>query len=199
MNFEIVVATTNENKMKEYREMIGNLPITLYSINDLNLNIEIEENGQTYFENALIKAQALKKYTSLPIMADDSGIEIEFLGKEFPGVNTHRYASSNGGFPAVDEFIIEKYKNETNRNAKYHCTIVVINLDKKPLRFDGDCYGKIDYSIKGGNGFGFDPIFISDDLGLNLGTVSDEEKNKISHRYKAFIKFITYLKIYEYI
>src|SRR5574344_1308504 len=92
MNYEIVVATTNDSKMKEYRELIKGLPITLYSIKDLNLNIEVEENGTTYKENALIKAKALQKFTNLPILSDDSGIEINCLGSNFPGIHTHHFA-----------------------------------------------------------------------------------------------------------
>ncbi len=199
MNYEIVVATTNDSKMKEYRELIKGLPITLYSIKDLNLNIEVEENGTTYKENALIKAKALQKFTNLPILSDDSGIEIDFLGQNFPGVHTHRYASENGGFPFVNEMIIKKYKNEKNRHACYHCAIVVLNIDTKPLYFEGLCEGSIDNEIKGSNGFGFDPIFISSELNMNLGLASEIEKNKVSHRFKAFRKFLTYLKVYNLI
>lgn len=199
MNYEIVVATQNQNKMKEYRELIKGLPITLYSISDLNLDLDIIENGKTYHENALIKAKALQKFTNLPILADDSGIEINCLGSNFPGIHTHHFADENGGFPKVLLKILSLMTNENNRSSSYYCSIVFLNKSAEPLYFDGKCNGKIDNAIKGNNGFGFDPIFFSDELQKNLGLATEEEKNLVSHRYKAFIKFLAYLKVYSII
>lgn len=199
MNFEIVVATKNEHKMKELREMLGKSNITLYSLNDLNIDAEIPENGTTYYENALQKARFVQKYTSLPILADDSGIEISFLGDNFPGVNSHRFQIEKGGAIKCNQYIIDNYINVRDRYACFHCCLVLLNVKDKPLVFNGMCEGVIDTSIRGENGFGYDPIFISKELNKNLGLAKEDEKNKVSHRYHAFKKLIAALKIYNLI
>ena len=109
MNFELLVATNNVHKLQEIRKILSPFHITVYGMKDLNISIEDpEENGKTYYENALIKATALQKVTTMPIIADDSGIEIDALGEHVPGIHTARYAASFGGYPQTFEHIFKK-------------------------------------------------------------------------------------------
>ena len=188
---EIVIATSNDHKVKEYQEMVKGLNIKFLSLNDINFHNEIIENGKTFEENSLIKALAIKDYTTLPIIADDSGIEIEALGEHFPGIYTHRYAINNGGQEKTNEMLV---KTCPNSKAMFTCVITLVNLIEKPLVFKGEFKGRISDKIVTGNGFGYDPIFIPDGLNEPVSTLKDEEKNAISHRGIAFNKLINYLK-----
>ena len=188
---EIVIATSNDHKVKEYQEMVRGLNIKFLSLNDINFHNEIAENGKTFEENSLIKALAIKDYTTLPIIADDSGIEIEALGEHFPGIYTHRYAINNSGQEKTNEMLV---KTCPNSKAMFTCVITLVNLIEKPLVFKGEFKGKISDKIVTGNGFGYDPIFIPDGLNEPVSTLKDEEKNAISHRGIAFNKLISYLK-----
>lgn len=188
---EIVIATSNDHKVKEYQEMVRGLNIKFLSLNDINFHNEIIENGKTFEENSLIKALAIKDYTTLPIIADDSGIEIEALGEHFPGIYTHRYAINNGGQEKTNEMLV---KTCPNSKAMFTCVITLVNLIDKPLVFKGEFKGRISDKIVTGNGFGYDPIFIPDGLNEPVSTLKDEEKNAISHRGIAFNKLINFLK-----
>ena len=188
---EIVIATSNDHKVKEYQEMVRGLNIKFLSLNDINFHNEIIENGKTFEENSLIKALAIKDYTTLPIIADDSGIEIEALGEHFPGIYTHRYAINNGGQEKTNEMLV---KTCPNSKAMFTCVITLVNLIDKLLVFKGEFKGRISDKIVSGNGFGYDPIFIPDGLNKPVSTLKDEEKNAISHRGIAFNKLINYLK-----
>ena len=188
---EIVIATSNDHKVKEYQEMVRGLNIKFLSLNDITFHNEIIENGKTFEENSLIKALAIKDYTTLPIIADDSGIEIEALGEHFPGIYTHRYALNNGGQEKTNEMLV---KTCPNSKAMFTCVITLVNLIEKPLVFKGEFKGRISDKIVTGNGFGYDPIFIPDGLNEPVSTLKDEEKNAISHRGIAFNKLINYLK-----
>lgn len=195
MNYEIVVATSNKHKMSEYRALIKGLPITLYSLSDLGITSNVIEDGSTYKANALLKAEAIKKYTTLPILSDDSGLEISFLGEHFPGLYTSRYAASCGGQTKTNEFLSKEAIKYPANKAIFYCTIVLLNIEDNPLVFEGQVEGKISSKIEGENGFGYDPIFIGDKFDKSFGALSEEIKNANSHRAKAFKKFITYLKI----
>ncbi len=194
MNLEIVIATSNQHKVHEYRELFKGLPIVFYSLKDLNLNLDIDENGKNYFENALIKALEVRKYTTLPIISDDSGLEIQTLNN-FPGLHSARFASSIGGNKYANPKIIEMMGDKTNRKASFHCTIVFLLKNDKPLCFEGICPGEILTKECGQGGFGYDPIFYSTELKKCFGEASEIEKNEFSHRGKATKKLITYLKV----
>lgn len=199
MNYEIVVATTNKHKMEEYRSLIKNLPITLYSITDLNLKVDAKENGKSYEENSLIKAKSLQNLTILPILADDSGIEIDCLGNNFPGIYSHRFSEENGGQKNTNQMIVEKAKETGNNKARFTCFITVLNINNEILKFVGKCEGHIDAKINQGTEFGYDPIFIEESSNKVFCELSKEEKNALSHRGKAFKKFLTYLRINQII
>lgn len=195
MNKEIVLASSNKGKIREYRELLAPLGYVIYSEKDLNLNVDPEETGKTYRENALIKAKAVRSLVKWPVIADDSGIEIESLDN-FPGVFTARYAASCGGYPATFVDLNKKLDGKSNRNATYHCCICLLeHPDSKPLYFEGECPGTLLLKPVGNGGFGYDPMFHSSEADLDFGTCSEETKNKYSHRYKALLKLATYLSI----
>ena len=195
MNFEIVLATNNKHKLQEVRSFLAPHKIVVYGLNDLNLKPEdVEENGKTYFENALIKAQAVAKLVDLPIIADDSGLEVEALNNE-PGLHSARYAESLGGHANAIQEILNRLKDKDNRNARFVCDIVLVNDGDKPLLFEGIAPGYIADAPLGENGFGYDPIFFSYDCQQTFAEIPEEIKNKVSHRGKALKKLITFLKI----
>ena len=198
MNFEIVIATNNAHKLKEVREILSPHHITVYSLKDLNIDIgEIEENGKDYYENALIKAEAVKKYTKFPVIADDTGLEIKSMNNE-PGLYTARFATSLGGHEEAFKEIFKRIEGK-DRSATFVCDIVLVNVEDRPLRFEARIDGRIAESLSGEGGFGYDPIFICNELNKTYAYMSQEEKNRVSHRGKALKKLITYLKINNYI
>ena len=194
MNYkEFVLATNNKGKLREYEELFLPIGIKVHSLNELNINIDVNESGSTYEENSYLKAKAISRFTNLPVIADDSGIEIPSLGKNYPGIYSARFATSQGGYPAVFDVINEKLKNK-DRSAAYRCCICFLeNSDATPLFFEGKCEGYLLEKPLGENGFGYDPIFHCIEGNIDFGICSDEEKNHYSHRYKALRKFIEYL------
>lgn len=195
MNYEIILATSNKHKLKEVREILAPHHIILYGLSDLSSKLpDVEENGETYAENALIKAKAVQKITKLPIISDDSGLEIMALNKE-PGIHSARYAESLGGHDNAIKEILKRLEDKEDRSARFVCDIVLLNVEEKPLVFEGIAEGTIAYEkSEAQGGFGYDPIFISKETGKCFAEIG-EEKNAISHRAKALKKLLTYLKI----
>ena len=194
MNFEMILATNNKHKLLEVREILSPYKIIVYGLGDLASKLEdVEENGKTYAENALIKAKAVQKLTSMPNIADDSGLEIKALNNE-PGLHSARYASSLGGHDNAIKEILKRLENKEDRSARFVCDIVLLNTDKNPLIFEGVAEGTIAKEKMGEGGFGYDPIFISKETGQCFALMK-EEKNTVSHRAKALMKMLTYLKI----
>ena len=194
MNFEILVATNNKHKLQEIRQILSPHHITVYGMSDLNIEIgEVEENGSTYYENALIKAKALQEKTKMPIIADDTGLEILSMDNR-PGLYTARYASSLGGHQEAFKDIFKNIEGK-DRSAAFICSIVLLNVDENPLRFEARIPGHIATEVTKGDGFGYDPIFICDELNKTYAEMGQEEKNRVSHRGKALRKLLTYLKV----
>ena len=193
MSFSLVAATNNKHKLEEIRAILSPYDIKVYSLNDLNINVDVEENGKSYKENALLKVKAIAKLTSLPVISDDSGIEISALDNA-PGIYTARYAESVGGYQKAFEIIEDKCKERNDYKALFNCDIALANVEEEPLIFEGRIKGSIAKNIKGSNGFGFDPIFISDETGVTNASLSPEEKNRFSARAKALFELVNYLK-----
>ena len=192
---EIVIATNNPNKVEEYRQMFASISnIKLFSLKDENIHIEIEENGKTFKENSLIKAESISKLTDKFVLADDSGLEIEALDN-FPGIYSARFME---GRPYKEKWaaIFEMLKNKENKNAQFHCAITFITPSKDKYVFEGIEKGYITEKIEGENGFGYDPIFFLDEFGCSSATLSPEQKNAISHRGKALRAMKEELKKY---
>lgn len=190
---EIVIATNNPNKVEEYRQMFASISnIKLFSLKDENIHIEIEENGKTFKENSLIKAETISKFTNKFVLADDSGLEIEALDN-FPGIYSARFME---GRPYKEKWaaIFEMLKNKENKNAQFHCAITFITPSKDKYVFEGIEKGYITEKIEGENGFGYDPIFFSNSLNKTFGNATEEEKNAVSHRGKAFSQLLEFIK-----
>ena len=195
MNYEIILATNNAHKLKEVREILSPHKITVYGLNDLNLHPEeVVENANNYFGNALIKAKSVQKLTTIPIIADDSGLEVLAMDNK-PGLHSARFAAECGGHPQAIQKILDFLKDKPTRQARFVCDIVLLNVEKDPLYFEGIANGRIAEKPYGEGGFGYDPIFISNELDKTFAEAGQEEKNKASHRGKALKKLLTYLII----
>lgn len=182
------IATKNAHKVKEFSAIFNGLDIQLICENDLkNPLSDIEEDGTTFKENALIKARFAASVTGFPTIADDSGLCVDALNGE-PGIYSARYAGVHGDDAANNRKLLEKLKNEKNRKARFVCAIACVFPDGREFTVTGDCEGSIDTELRGNGGFGYDPLFISDAKG-SFGLISAEEKNSISHRGNAVKKF----------
>lgn len=193
---QVLIATTNKGKMEDIREIFKDLNLKILSFLDYDDYPTVVEDGNTFEANAILKAKAAYEYFKLPVIADDSGLSVYQLNGA-PGVISARYAGEN----ATDEqnnnkLISELEKFPEPHSAKYIC--VAVYYDGINLKVvDGDCKGRIIKPGKGTNGFGYDPYFIPDCYELTMGELSLQEKNKISHRLKAFEQLKDILRKYE--
>ena len=193
MSFKILLATNNPHKLLEIREILTPYDIVVYGIDDLNLHPkEVDENGLTYYENALIKANSLKDLTDIPIIADDSGLEVEAMNNK-PGIHSARYAKEHDGHENAMKEILKIVKDAHNDKARFVCDIVMVNLEESPLLFEGITNGTIKEK-EGHGGFGYDPIFVEESTNISYAKMTSEEKNIYSHRAKAIMKMVSYLK-----
>lgn len=190
---KIVIASGNENKVKEFASLLSDMKIKLVPYKKLCGDFEIEENGKTFEENALIKARTVVEKTNLPVIADDSGFCIKALDN-FPGLTTARFIEEQGG---VDEAFKELYKRMQGKRdltASFVCVIAFIDKDKKEHTFKGVCNGFMPNSPRGDNGFYYDRIFVPNGYGITFAEMEEQEKNSISHRGIATEKFIDFMK-----
>lgn len=178
----LIVASSNKSKIKEIRELIGD-KFDVVSMKDAGINIEVEENGTTFEENALIKAKAIYDVCHEPVVSDDSGLIVDALDGK-PGVYSARYAGEGHDDAANNAKLLKNLEGVSDRSAKF-CSAVVYYDGKRTEVAKGFVEGKIAYAPRGNNGFGYDPLFISDELGKTFGEATDEEKNAISHRARA--------------
>ena len=183
---KIVFATTNEGKVKEIKEILGDFPIEVVSMKEMGITADIEENGTTFEENSLIKARALVKLTGLPALADDSGLEVDYLNGE-PGIYSARYLGRDTDYDYKNNYIIDKLSGAKgeDRSARFVCVISLVLPDGREFVERGVVEGLIGYEQKGENGFGYDPIFYLPEYGKTSAELPPEKKNKISHRGKA--------------
>jgi len=191
--FDLLVASNNQHKIKEYQEMFDGYEVKVHSPKELGINVNPDENGTTYEENSLIKAKALAEFTNMPVIADDSGLNVVALDN-FPGIHSSRFADSWGGNAVANLKLIEKLAGFPDKSAFFTCVITLLNVEEKPVVFKGICPGKILDKPQGEGGFGYDPIFYSNEAKQCFGTAPEEIKNKYSHRAKAMEQLIKYLK-----
>lgn len=177
----IVLASGNKHKIKEISDMLPNFNVVGYK--ELGFDFEIEENGKTFYENALIKAKAVAEVLNLPALADDSGICVDALNGE-PGIYSARYAG-DGIDKHNNELLLKNMRDKQNRKAKFVCCMVYYQPNGQIITATGETHGEILYAEQGENGFGYDPLFFSSDLQKCLGLASAKEKNSISHRFRA--------------
>jgi non-canonical purine NTP pyrophosphatase (RdgB/HAM1 family) len=195
MELILVFATNNEHKLNEVRQILPS-NFKILSLKDAGIfNDDIEENGTTYKENSLIKGREISKLTKFPVIADDSGLEIAFLGKKMPGIYTKRFSIEHNGQENTNKFLSEKASKCSNmlNKAKFTCVISLINYKGKTKTFKGVMKGKIAQKTSGFNGFGYDPIFIPKGFNKTVAELPQETKNMISHRYHALKKLVKYL------
>lgn len=184
---ELIIASNNKNKIKEIKEILSDLDIDFKSLNDINFNEDIDENGKTFEENAYIKAKTIYDLYHMPVIADDSGLCCEGLNGE-PGVYSHRYAGLECDDAKNNLKLIENIKDKENKNAKFVCAICFIDKTGKHYIVEGICKGKIVLCPKGNNGFGYDPYFYLESKNKTVAELDMSEKNSISHRKKALLK-----------
>lgn len=190
---EIIVASTNEGKIKEIRAMLSEIGIDVKSIKDVfEEEIEIEENGQTFQENALIKAQTICEMIDKPTLADDSGLEVDAMDGA-PGIYSARFMGHDTSYDIKNQYIIDAVKGK-ERGARFVCAMALCIPDEEPILIEEYFNGEIYDHIEGENGFGYDPIFYVPELGKTSAELSLEEKNQYSHRAKALKKLYQILK-----
>ena len=178
----MIVATNNEGKLKEIKDILSDYE--LFSLKDKNIDVEVEEDQDTFYGNAYKKAKDIYEIVREPVISDDSGLCIDVLDN-WPGVLTHRFLGENSTKDERNDYILEKMKEKTNRSAKVICNIVYYD-GEHIIYGEGILSGKISLEKRGDNGFGFDQIFELED-GRTLGELSSKEKNKISARYLALV------------
>ena len=178
----MVFASNNKGKLKEIRDILGD---DIKSLRDLNIDIDVVEDGNTFYENAAKKAKEIYEICKEPVIADDSGLCIDCLN-DFPGVLTARFLGENVSSFDRNNYLLEKMKEETNRKCRVICVLVYYDGEKL-ISSEGIIHGVISNNRRGDNGFGFDEIVELED-GRTLAELSSEEKNKLSARYLAAIQ-----------
>ena len=185
-SMRIIFATGNEGKMREIRMIMADLGMEIRSMKEAGLFADVDENGTTFEENAVIKAKAIAALCNDIVIADDSGLEVDALNKE-PGVYSARYMGEDTSYRIKNANIIERLAGvpEEERTARFVCAIAAALPDGSVLECKAAMEGRIGYEERGGNGFGYDPIFMLPEYGKSTAELSSEEKNKLSHRGKA--------------
>ncbi len=183
---KIVFATGNQDKMREIREIMDGMDVEIHSMKEEGISADIEEDGTTFEENALIKARAVAAQTDAIVLADDSGLEVDFLNKE-PGVFSARYMGEDTPYEIKNQAILDRLYGveKEKRTARFVCAIAAVLPDGREYVTRQTMEGYIGDKPDGENGFGYDPIFYLDEYGCSSAALSREEKNKISHRGKG--------------
>ena len=187
---DIMIATSNKGKVREYKSLLEPLGYTVHDLSELD-PIEIDENGSTFQENALIKAKSIKDKCNMIVIADDSGLEIDALNKE-PGIHSARYLEGHD-YSYKNKVLLERMKGKTDRTARFVCAIALCDETGDHL-FTGVMEGKINDQAVGDNGFGYDPIFLVEQFGKTSAQLTMEQKNSVSHRGIATRELLAYLK-----
>lgn len=191
---KLIFATGNQGKVNEFRQMLGE-DYEVYSMKEIGIELDIVEDGQTFEENAVIKAKALAKATGEMALADDSGFEVDCLNKE-PGIYSARYMGEDTSYDIKNAELIKRCEGvpEEKRDARFVCVIACAYPDGSVDTATGVIEGKIAHEPKGENGFGYDPIFYLPEKGCTTGEMKPEEKNAISHRGIAIRKMVEILR-----
>ena len=183
---KIIFATGNKDKMREIREIMADVDVEVISMKEAGIEVDVVEDGTTFEENGLIKARAIAAHTDAIVLADDSGLEIDYLDKA-PGVYSARFMGEDTSYEIKNQALIDKLDGvpKEGRTARFVCAIAAVLPDKSELVVRETMEGYIGYKAEGENGFGYDPIFYLDEFGCSSAALSREQKNEISHRGKA--------------
>lgn len=186
---QIIFATGNEGKMKEIRMILEELKCPVLSMREAGIEADIVEDGQTFEENAIIKARAIAQQTDSVVLADDSGLVIDYLDGE-PGIYSARYLGEDTSYRIKNQNLIDRLEGvpDEKRGARFVCVIAAVLPGGEILTERGIMEGRIGYEEKGGNGFGYDPIFYVPEYDCSAAELTPEQKNQISHRGKALQK-----------
>lgn len=181
---KIIAATQNKGKIKEIEDIFSPLGFEVISQKEAGFDIDVEETGKTFEENAMLKAKAIYDASKEAVIADDSGLMVDALNGA-PGVYSARYAGENATDSDRIKKLLSELENEENRTAKFSSALVMILPDGRVFTASGEVKGEILKEVSGSNGFGYDPVFFSYELNKSFGVASSVEKNRISHRGKA--------------
>jgi len=194
MELKFVLASHNRGKLKEMQEILGELGVEVVLQSDLGLDLEPEENGTTFTENAAIKAKAVMEASGLPAIADDSGLCVDALNGA-PGIYSARYGGLDDD-AARYRLLLNSLRGATSRAAHFHCSVVCCFPNGDTVTAEGECPGTIAFAPMGEGGFGYDPVFFVPELRKTFAQLTAEEKNAISHRGNALRAFAAELKRY---
>lgn len=186
MGKTIVFATGNQGKMREIRQILKDMDVEILSMKEAGIEIDIVEDGTTFEENAIIKAKAVAAKTEHIVMADDSGLEVDYLNKE-PGIYSARYMGEDTSYDIKNANLLERLEGveDDKRTARFVCAIATVLPDGEVITAHGVIEGRLAYEPAGEKGFGFDPIFYLPEYGCTCAELSEEDKNAISHRGRA--------------
>ena len=195
----LIFATGNQNKMREIREILADLPVEILSMKEAGIEADIVEDGKTFEENAIIKAKTIMELTGELVLADDSGLEIaynESFTAGSPGIYSARYMGEDTSYRIKNTSLIERLTGvpDEKRTARFVCAIAAAFPDGTIKTTEGVIEGRIGYEERGENGFGYDPIFYVPEFGCTTAELSEEQKNAVSHRGKALEKMREILK-----
>ena len=182
----IIFATTNEGKMREIRMIMADLGVEILSMKEAGCSLDIVEDGNSFEENAIIKARAVAALSNDIVLADDSGLEVDYLNKE-PGIYSARYLGEDTPYSVKNQAILDNLKDAKGdeRSARFVCAIAAAFPDGRVVTTRGTIEGLIGFEEKGTNGFGYDPLLYVPEYGMTTGEMQPEMKNRISHRGKA--------------
>lgn len=184
---KLIISTGNQNKVDEIAVILKDLPIEILSKKEIGLgDLDVIEDGATLEENSILKAKALAEKTNYMVVADDSGLFVDYLNGQ-PGIYSSRYGGEEGNNKKNNKKLLEELKDIPleKRKAQFKCVIVLITEDREIVTVEGQCKGTIGLEPKGNNGFGYDPLFTPEGYSETFGELDEEIKNKISHRAKA--------------
>jgi XTP/dITP diphosphohydrolase len=192
---KLLLATNNKGKAREYKSLLSRVPFELVTPAEVGITTEVAEAGQSFEENARLKATTLAAESQLLTLADDSGLEVDALGGE-PGTLSARYAGENASDSDRVNYLLAKMQGvpEEKRQARFKCVIAIATPDGKVELCSGECDGVIAFEPRGKKGFGYDPVFYLPELGKTMAELPPEAKNKISHRGRAAAKAREILK-----
>ncbi len=195
MTDRFIAATNNQDKIVEIREILAGIKVRILTPKDLGIDFDVEETGNTFEENALIKASAIHDLIGGYVMADDSGLSVKALDGA-PGIFSARFAGNDASYDKKIEMIWRMLdeKSDTDRSASFICAVAVIMPDKSFFTVRGECHGVIHDRLEGNNGFGYDPVFYMPEYKMTTASMSREMKNSISHRGIALRKMAEKLK-----
>ena len=183
---KIIFATGNQGKLKEIRMILKDLPVEIVSMKEAGIDINIDENGSTFEENAVIKAKAIMEKTGCLVLADDSGLEVDYMDKA-PGIYSARFLGEDTSYDVKNNYILDRLKGVPDelRTARFVCAAAAVFPDGRTVTRRGTIEGIIGHKTAGSNGFGSDPIFYVPEFNCTTAQLDPEQKNAVSHRGKA--------------